>query len=153
MLHTDTYINLSRLQHGKYLQEYDNEIEIFKQTYATSLKAIGIQGDMLIENLSQMNERLNSLEALSKFSQDCVKKYRPSLPTETATKTAINTCVNTANNKLSSMLSSPLATRSYLASYYEGTFEKNVVNCKNKFSSDIYYLNYTLCVVDVVSNS
>ena len=143
---------MNRQQHANYLQEYDNQINIFKQTYAASLKTIEIQGDMLINNLNEMNEHLNLLEALSQFSQGCVKKYRPRLPTEAATKTSINACINTANNQLSSMLSTPLATRSYLASYYESSFERSIHNCKTKYNSDYYYLNYTLCIVDAVSN-
>ncbi|TMW40786.1 hypothetical protein DOY81_014134, partial [Sarcophaga bullata] len=59
-------------------------------------------------------------------------------------------CINTANNQLSSMLSLPLATRSYLASYYENTFEKSVASCKSKFGTEVLYLNYTLCAIEAV---
>ncbi|TMW53438.1 hypothetical protein DOY81_001490 [Sarcophaga bullata] len=58
VLHTDTYINLNRQQHAKYLQEYDDQIK-FSTNYAASLKTIEVQGDMIINNLNEMNERLN----------------------------------------------------------------------------------------------
>ena len=135
------------------LRDYDNQINIFKYTYAASLKTIEIQLDMLSDTLTQTNERLNPLEALSSFSQNCVKKYRPTIPTVATVKSSVNSCINTANNQLSSMLSAPLATRSYLASYYENTFEKSVATCKSKFGTEVLYLNYTLCAVEAVSNS
>lgn len=153
MLHTDTYINLNRQQHTRNLQDYDNQINLFKHTYAASLQTIEIQLDMLVDTLTQTNEHLNPLEALSKFNQDCISKYRSTIPTISAVQNSIKSCVSTANDQLSSMLSAPLATRSYLASYYDNTFEKNIANCKNKFGSELLYLNYTLCAAEAVSNS
>ncbi|XP_065356298.1 uncharacterized protein LOC135950695 [Calliphora vicina] len=150
-LRTDEYINLNRQQHVKNIQDYDNQLEIFKQSYASSLNTINIQLDMLVDVQVQTDDKLNPLEILSDLSKKCVSKYRSSIPTVAATKSLINGCVTTANSQLNSMLNSNLNTRNYLDSYYKNNFEKDIATCQRTYGS--LPLNYTMCVTNVVTTT
>ncbi|XP_065356287.1 uncharacterized protein LOC135950681 [Calliphora vicina] len=150
-LRTDEYINLNRQQHVKNIQDYDNQLEIFKQSYASSLDTINIQQDMLVDVQVQTDDKLNPLEILSDLSKKCVSKYRSSIPTVAATKSLINNCVTTASNQLNSMLSSNLYTRNNLDSYYKNNFEKDIATCQKTYSS--LPLNYTMCITTVVTTT
>ncbi|KAM7361027.1 uncharacterized protein ACRADG_009312 [Cochliomyia hominivorax] len=150
-LNTEIYINLNRQQYEKNLQEYDLQMETFKQSYAASLNTINIRLEMLTDTLNQNDAKLNPLLTLSDLSKSCVNKYRSSIPSQAATSTKVNSCINTANGKLNSLLSAPLSTKNYLDSYYKNTFEKGITNCQTKFS--YLPLNYTLCVTNVVSDA
>ncbi|XP_037816601.1 uncharacterized protein LOC119606989 [Lucilia sericata] len=146
---TDEYINMNRQQYAKNVQDYDKQIEVFKQSYAASLDTINIRQDMLIDTLVQTEQKLNPLEILSNLSQKCVSKYRSSIPTVAATKTKLNNCVTTANQQLNSMLSSPLSTRNSLENYYKNNFERDIASCQKTYNA--LPLNYTMCITDVVN--
>ncbi|XP_065357669.1 uncharacterized protein LOC135951858 [Calliphora vicina] len=150
-LRTEEYINLNRQQHVKNIEDYDTQMEIFKQSYASSLDTIKVQQDMLVDVQVQTDDKLNPLEILSDLSKKCVSKYRSSIPTVAATKSAINSCVTTASNQLNSMLSSNLNTRNYLDSYYKNNFEKDIDTCQRTYSS--LQLNYTICITNVVTTT
>ncbi|XP_023301256.2 uncharacterized protein LOC111683419 [Lucilia cuprina] len=150
-LRTDVYINMNRQQYAKNIQDYETQIEVFKQSYASSLDTINIRQDMLIDTLVQTEQKLNPLEIVSNLSQICVSKYRNSIPTVAATKTKLNNCVNTANQQLNSMLSNPLNTKTSLDNYYRNTFERDIAACQKTYNT--LPLNYTMCVTDVVDRA
>lgn len=130
------------------MQDYELQMEKFRQIYSGRVNVFNDQLDMLIDSVVQIEERLNPLEVLSDFSKKCVTKYRSSIPTVASTKSSISSCVVTANNQLTSMLNSPLSTKNSLQSYYTNYFEKEIVNCAKKF--DNVTANYTTCVTSVV---
>lgn len=126
-------------------------MEIFKQTYASSLDTINIQQDMLVDALVQTDDKLNPLEILSDLSKLCVSKYRSSIPTAAITKSQMNACVTTASSQLNNMVNSPLNTRNYLDSYYKNNFEKEIDRCQRTYSA--LPLNNTMCITTAVSNT
>ncbi|XP_065371317.1 uncharacterized protein LOC135963410 isoform X1 [Calliphora vicina] len=148
---TDDYINLNRQQYAKTLQDYENQMDKYRQLYAGRVEIININLDMLIDGLIQSEERLNPLEVLSDFSKECVIKYRSSIPTVAYTKTSITSCATTANNQVNNLLSSPLSTKNSLQNYYTNYFEKEVTNCGKKFDNST--ANYTICVTSVTSTT
>ncbi|XP_037816591.1 uncharacterized protein LOC119606979 [Lucilia sericata] len=139
---------MNRQQYAKVIEGYNTEMAIFKQSYTASLDTINIRQDMLVDTLAQTDAELNPLEILSNLSQKCVAKYRPSIPTVTATKTKINYCISTASQQLSSVLNTPLSTRTSTESYLKNTFERDINLCKRTYST--LPLNYTMCAIQTV---
>ncbi|XP_037816600.1 uncharacterized protein LOC119606988 [Lucilia sericata] len=148
---TDDYINLNRLQYAKTLQEYENQINKFRQLYAGRVDGIEIQEAMLIDSLVQNEERLNPQELLSDFSKECVTKYRSTIPTVAYTKSSIASCRTTATNQVNSLLTNPTNTKNSLQNYYTNYFEKEITNCGKKFDNKT--ANYTLCVTSVTTTT
>lgn len=138
------------LQHDKNIEEFDKQLEIFRQTYTTSLSTLNTKLDLMLDTLIQTEDRLNPLMILSDLSKKCVNKYRTTIPTAQQTKTKISNCIKTASDKLSTILNSPTNTRIDLENYYMNTFNKDVANCETRYGN-LYPLNYTMCVMDVVS--
>ncbi|XP_037816585.1 uncharacterized protein LOC119606974 [Lucilia sericata] len=100
-LRTEDYINMNRQQFAKYIEDFDIQMELFKQLYTASLDTINIQQDMLVNTLVQTDDELMSIEIQN---PKCVSKYRPSIPAVIVTKAKINNCITTANQQFSGML-------------------------------------------------
>ncbi|XP_037816588.1 uncharacterized protein LOC119606976 [Lucilia sericata] len=147
-LRTEDYINMNRQQYAKVIEEYDIQMEIFKQSYAASLETINIRQDMLVDTLVQTDAELNPLEILSNLSQKCVAKYRPSIPTVSATKTKMNYCFTTASQQLNNMLNIPRNTKTSTESYLKNSFERDIALCKRTYSTSPF--NYTMCAIQSV---
>ncbi|KAM7361097.1 uncharacterized protein ACRADG_009827 [Cochliomyia hominivorax] len=148
---TDDYINLNRQQYSKTLQDYESQMQKFRQIYTGRTNILNDQLEMLVDSLVQTDERLNPLEVLSDLSKSCVTKYRSSIPSIASTKTTINNCINTANNQINNLLNTPLGTKNTLQNYYNNYFEKELTNCAKKFEN--FTKNYTICVTSVTSTT
>ncbi|XP_037816592.1 uncharacterized protein LOC119606980 [Lucilia sericata] len=150
-MNIDAYINLNKQQHEQNIHEFDTKIEVFNQSYASSLEIIGIKLDLLIFALAQADEKLNPLSVISEFSRQCVNKYRHMIPKIVDIKSRMVNCINQAVNKMPTLLADVIQIRNYLDNYYKNTFESNILNCQRFYGK--YPRNFTLCITHVVADT
>ncbi|XP_023302498.2 uncharacterized protein LOC111684541 [Lucilia cuprina] len=140
----EEYIYQNKQQYAQNIRDYDQRLEVFKQTYKASLQVIPKRLDMLVDSIGQTEKRLNSLEILS---QQCVQKYRSKLPNVIITKQKINLCYTTANSQTDYLVVPAFDTRTSLDNYYKYKFEGNLQSCKIQIG------DYNTCVMNAVSNA
>ncbi|KNC32302.1 hypothetical protein FF38_14000 [Lucilia cuprina] len=150
-LRPDDYVNMIRQQYALNIQNFDIEMDLFKQTYAASLDTLNRQMSMLSDSIVQTENKLKSLEVVSPQGKKCVNKYRLLLPTTSGIQRNMMDCKNSYKNNVSNLLAKPLNTRNSLQNYYKNSFERDINICKMTYNT--LPLNYTTCVTKVVTDT
>ncbi|XP_075147013.1 uncharacterized protein LOC142221227 [Haematobia irritans] len=152
--HTDDYIAANRRHYNDMIKDYDNQLQEFQAVYEARISTIDIQLNFLIETIHETDERLDTLEILSDHAEECVEKYKFTLPNENNTTAMIHNCSDNAMRQYNNLVAAPMETRKNLEDYYYGTFEKELSKCSNISSNmNNTQMNYTVCVTTVISEA
>uniref|UniRef100_A0A1I8MW95 Protein TsetseEP domain-containing protein n=1 Tax=Musca domestica TaxID=7370 RepID=A0A1I8MW95_MUSDO len=151
-IRNDEYIEVVRQQNDFHIWYYTHQIESFRDVYLNRINSIEVQQKLLMGEISRANEILMPLTVLSDFSRECVEKYKNLIPSETAAESEVERCMLSGRGQVNSLINSMVSTNQTLSTYYVGTFEKGVTNCRSKFNAS-NPLNYVQCLADVVSAS
>uniref|UniRef100_A0A1I8MGM6 Protein TsetseEP domain-containing protein n=1 Tax=Musca domestica TaxID=7370 RepID=A0A1I8MGM6_MUSDO len=152
VIRNDEYIEIVRHQNNFHLWYNTLRINTFSDTYKARINDIEFHKQSLLNVVERANEKLDPWIVLNDVSKDCVEKYNKLIPSLAAASSEMEKCMVNGLAWTNNLIQTMVATNRSLDTYYTGTFEKGVTNCRTKFNSS-FPENYTRCLADVVSAS
>ncbi|XP_037816596.1 uncharacterized protein LOC119606983 [Lucilia sericata] len=149
--YVDDYIYLNKLHFANVLQNCEVKLKDFTKLYEDRIDKINVHDDLLIYKLFIYEQILKGLEVLSDLNKRCIAKYRPLIPSSSATKQSIRNCTQGINDKFSTFLIKPQKTRDGLFSYYNNNYDREISNCRKKFSP--FSMDFIHCVTSATSST
>uniref|UniRef100_A0A1L8EGC3 Putative secreted protein n=1 Tax=Haematobia irritans TaxID=7368 RepID=A0A1L8EGC3_HAEIR len=153
LVRNDDYVNANRRQYAANIDYYRMEIENFQESYLDRVFSMEYQKDALVKEITRVDEKLYPLTLLSDFTKMCVNSFKTPIPSVDWVKGQMNWCMVSASNKNASLTSDMETTKRSLERHYDNDFENKISNCEPFSVNGSMPMNYTLCLVDAVSET